>query len=132
MADEWKSHEDVLLLEGIKKYGTFRWDKISTSFLLSQRSIDECKERFKSFVEPKAWTYEDDKKLRELAHIHQPSWTTIGGLMGRDPNLCYQRFMSLPSTSVSQKVEIPTPILGDKPKLAKQKGRCMKRKWIDV
>ncbi|CAH8266482.1 unnamed protein product [Arabidopsis lyrata] len=146
----WKSHEDVCLMEGIKRYGLRRWDKISASLLLSHRSIAECKKRFESFLEPKTWTYEDDKKLSDLAQIHKPSWTTIGDLMGRDGNSCFRRFISLPSLArenniqaggmkmskpmkkfkpkrkVAQLEEIPA--FGDRSEMKKRKGYCMKTK----
>jgi hypothetical protein len=75
----FERHEDELLIELVKKYGTDSWNSIAAS--LGNRTARQCRNRYTLFlasgINSAAWTPEEDDLLKEQYERVGPKWAIL-------------------------------------------------------
>ncbi|KAK7095295.1 uncharacterized protein [Littorina saxatilis] len=95
----WTEAEDGQLMAAVHLVGSTSWGIVSE--LVPGRTREQCRERYVNSLDPKisgkAWTYEEDKKLLQLAKQHGVgSWVKMcKDLPGRTDNQVLQRYRRL-------------------------------------
>ncbi|KAI7871015.1 Homeodomain-like protein [Spinellus fusiger] len=93
----WTPEEDALLLEGVAKYGTGTWTRISREFL-PQRTRVQIQLRYARALEPgiktTPWTVEEqDILLRRTLMYGTDNWSKVAeGIPGRAAAACLEKW----------------------------------------
>lgn len=96
---KWTPEDDALILEGIKRYGTKSWKKVSES--IPNRSWEQCRSRYYQALLQKVkkghWSqYENSRLLLFLFFYGINDWTTISKRMvTRNSSQCRDRWYNV-------------------------------------
>jgi hypothetical protein len=75
----FERHEDELLVELVKKYGTDSWNTIASNF--TNRTARQCRNRYTLFLAPGLnngpWTPEEDEILKRQYEVTGPKWALL-------------------------------------------------------
>jgi hypothetical protein len=78
-ARNFERHEDALLLELVKTYGTDAWGTIASNF--TNRTPRQCRNRYTLFLAPSIrtdpWTPEEDELLKRQYDAIGPKWAVL-------------------------------------------------------
>jgi hypothetical protein len=78
-ARNFERHEDELLVELVKKYGTDSWNAIASN--LANRTARQCRNRYTGFLAPGVnnapWTPEEDDLLKKQYEQTGPKWAIL-------------------------------------------------------
>ncbi|XP_033729541.1 uncharacterized protein LOC117318689 [Pecten maximus] len=106
----WSAEEDLMLLSAVHLHGTSNWRLIHE--MVPGRSAYQCRDRYTNCLDPNlkpptTWTYEEDKKLLQLASKYTSedgsaiSWTKVAAEMeGRTDNMILSRYKRLKSWKI--------------------------------
>ncbi|EDR23773.1 transcription factor MYB90, putative, partial [Entamoeba dispar SAW760] len=84
----WTTREEMLLIEGIKRYGINNWEEVAS--MVPTRTKKQCRERYLNNNESiyhRPWSQEEDNLILQKRKEIGNKWTIIASyLEGRSPN----------------------------------------------
>ena len=97
MLENWAPSQDNLLRFSIKKYGTNKWNKISTLF--SFKSKKNCSNRWKNWIDVKLkkfnWTKKEDRLIFFFNRVFLYQWNILSDFLHRNRLQCIYRIKLL-------------------------------------
>ena len=105
--------EDKKLIELAEKYPNNEQDWVFISSKMPKRSIRQCRERWKNYLDPSLdrseWTPQQDELLMEKVDELGPSWNAIGRFFERSGSAVRNRYLVISRKQMKIKLEKAFP-----------------------